>query len=87
MTSASDEGRLGVDGTVEWRDDEGRLHRSGGPARVFASGREEWFRHGRLHRDDGPAAIYPDGRRVWFVEGDKVGEERSASQPSPVRAR
>jgi hypothetical protein len=26
-------------------------------------------------------------RRVWLVEGEKVGEERSASQPSAVKAR
>ena len=36
---------------------------------------------------DGPAAIYPDGRRIWFVEGEKVREERSARQPSLVKAR
>lgn len=52
----SDEARLGIDGVIEWRDDEGELHRVGGPARVFQSGRE--------HRDGGPAAVYPDGRRI-----------------------
>ena len=60
----------------EWRDEQGRLHRDDGPARIFASGREEWYRHGKLHRDDGPAASYPDGRRIWFVDGVKVREER-----------
>jgi hypothetical protein len=41
-----DEGRIGVDGVIEWRDEDGELHRAGGPARVFPSGLEEWFRHG-----------------------------------------
>jgi hypothetical protein len=81
--SADDEGTIGIDGTIEWRDADGELHRVGGPARVFPSGRQEWFRHGRLHREglrhrgDGPAAIYPEGRKVWFTEGVKVREERT----------
>jgi hypothetical protein len=74
--SKSDEAQIGVNGVIEWRDEEGELHWAGGPARVFPSGREEWLRHARLHRTDGPAAIYPDGRRIWFIEGEKVREER-----------
>jgi len=80
--SASEEARIGVDGVIEWRDENGELHRVGGPARVFPSGREEWFRHGRLDRAGGPAvihapaAIYPDGRRIWFIEGEKIREEK-----------
>lgn len=33
---------IGADGVIEWRDEEGELHRVAGPARVFPSGREEW---------------------------------------------
>ena len=71
-------GTMSDDGVLEWRDVEDRLHRAGGPARVFPSGREKWYRHGLRHRDpdDGPAATYPDGRRIWFVEGVKVRSER-----------
>lgn len=89
----ADEGTIGADGTIEWRDAEGRLDRADGPARVFPSGREEgngtekWYREGLRHRDDGPTASYPDGRRIWFVEGQKVREERRARQPSLVKAR
>ncbi len=52
--SKSDGARIGIDGVIEWRDEEGKLHRVDGPARVFPSGREEWLRHGRLHRAEGP---------------------------------
>jgi hypothetical protein len=31
--------------------------------------------------------IRSDGRRIWFAEGQKVREERSARQPSLVKAR
>lgn len=75
MATSRNDAELRGDGVVEWRDSEGRLHRWGGPARVFPSGRAEWYRHGQLHRDGGPAASYPDGRRIWFVDGEKVREE------------
>ncbi len=78
MRSKGDEGQIGVDGTIEWCDEEGGLHRTGGPACVYVNGTEKWYREGKRHRDDGPAAIYPDGRKVWFIEGEKVREERSA---------
>jgi hypothetical protein len=39
----SGKARIEIDGTIEWRDGDGKLHRVGGPARVFPSGREEWF--------------------------------------------
>ena len=62
-------------GRVEWRDEQGRLHREDGPALEHANGSEKWYRHGKRHRDDGPAAIYPDGRKIWFIDGVKVREE------------
>jgi hypothetical protein len=48
-------GLVAADGTVEWRDGDGGLHRAGGPARECADGSREWWLHGRRHRDDGPA--------------------------------
>jgi hypothetical protein len=71
--SANDQGATGVDGTIEWRDAKGELHRAGGPARVFPSGRREWFRHGRLSREDGPAVEHANGSVKYYV---KVREER-----------
>lgn len=53
---------------------------------MYVNGTEKWYWEGLRHRDDGPAASYPDGRRIWFVEGQKVREERSARQPSLVKA-
>ncbi len=67
--SAGDDGQLGIDGVIEWGDAEGALHRVGAPARVFPSGREEWFRHGRLHRSDGPAVVHANGSVKYYVDG------------------
>jgi hypothetical protein len=58
----------------------GRLHRANGPARVFPSGKREWFRHGYLHRRGGPAVSEPEGRRAWFLEGEKTREEVSSEK-------
>jgi hypothetical protein len=37
---------VGPDGVAEWRDEEGRLHRDDGPARVHPDGRRIWFDEG-----------------------------------------
>jgi hypothetical protein len=73
----ADDPTMRGDGVLEWRDDQGRLHREGAPACVYVNGTEKWYRNGLRHRNGGPAAIYPDGRRIWFEDGRKVKEERA----------
>ena len=67
--ATSTPGLVGADGVIEWRDSDGRLHRAGGPARVFPSGREEWYRHGVLHRTDGPAVVHANGSVKYYRDG------------------
>ena len=65
--------------TVEWRNEKGRLHRGGGPAKIlYRVGddipyREMWYKNGRLHRVGGPAKIQynQDGsyQEVWYTNG------------------
>lgn len=76
--SASEAGTVGLDGTIEWRDAEGELHRDDGPARVFPSGREEWYRHGALHRENGPAVIHANGSVKYYVDGVRHREDGPA---------
>jgi len=68
------------DGAIEeWTDEQGRLHRSDGPAVVeyYSDGRlraKHWYRHGRRHREGGPALVRYDQtgdllRAEWFVDG------------------
>src|SRR3954469_16273994 len=59
------------EGVLEWRDDHGRLHRDDGPARVFPSGREEWYRQGKLNREGGPAVLHANGSEKWYVAGKR----------------
>jgi hypothetical protein len=53
----------------EYRDSEGRLHRTGGPALIHANGSTKWYRHGVRHRAGGPACVYVNGTRKWYRDG------------------
>lgn len=57
------------DGTVEYYNFEGQLHREDGPAIEFEDGTKKWLINDRLHREDGPAAIYADGSEFYFLKG------------------
>lgn len=50
----------------------GKLHREGGPARIYTSKysgrREEYFIHGIPHRENGPARTFPSSD-VWMLDG------------------
>lgn len=48
---------------------DGRFSREDGPAKIFKSGRKEWYKRGILHRKrgDGPAIESEDGDKYWYV--------------------
>jgi hypothetical protein len=53
------------DGTIEYRNDKGELHRFSGPAIETKDGETAWYIYGSPHKpkkglDDGPAMEYPD---------------------------
>ena len=62
------------DGYIQWILD-GKLHRSDGPAAIWADGTQEWILHGLRHRTDGPAMIYPSGRHFWWIQGKNVTDQ------------
>jgi len=49
----------------------GKLHRTDGPAVEYADGGKHWYQDGKLHRTDGPAVEYPDGDKYWYIEGEE----------------
>jgi hypothetical protein len=55
-------------GTKEWRQN-GRLHRTDGPAIEYANGTKLWHQNGLLHRTDGPAVEWADGHKEWRQNG------------------
>jgi hypothetical protein len=56
-------------GTKTWRNQEGQLYRTDGPAVEYADGTKRWYLNDQLHRTDGPAVEYADGRKMWWVNG------------------
>lgn len=47
---------------------DGKMHRTDGPAMVFEDGDVEYWQNGELHRTDGPAIDY-NGLKEWYVRG------------------
>ena len=73
------------DGSIEWRDSDGKLHREGGPAREWpAQGAKAWYRNGKLHRDDGPAMEGPLGNS-WYRNGKRHREDGPAVEHADGR--
>jgi len=66
-------------GTKEWRQN-GRLHRTDGPAVEYASGTKEWYQNGHLHRTDGPALERANGTKEWRLHGTRYNPDG----PTPV---
>jgi hypothetical protein len=66
-------------GAVEWRDEEGRLHREDGPAIIHANGSYKWYRHGVRHREGGPACVYVNGTEKWYLNGLRHREDGPAA--------
>ena len=53
-------------GNKEWRNSDGDLHRTDGPAIEWANGTESWYWHGNLHREGGPAYTGRTGDKYWY---------------------
>ena len=47
----------------------GKRHRTDGPAVEYANGNKRWYQNGKLHRTDGPAIEYTSGTKYWYIEG------------------
>ncbi|MDE1834268.1 MAG: hypothetical protein KGH64_02935 [Candidatus Micrarchaeota archaeon] len=51
----------------EYRNKEGQLHRTDGPAIELADGSKYWYLNDQLHRTDGPAIEFADGYKAWHL--------------------
>jgi len=56
------------DDVTEWYQN-GKLHRTDGPAVVYADGDKFWHQNGKLHRTDGPAVECSDGYVEYWENG------------------
>ena len=53
----------------------GLLHRTDGPAIVYADGSKSWYQNELLHRTDGPAIDWIHGRKEWHINGVRLTED------------
>lgn len=65
--------------SVEWTDEDGRLHRDDGPAVIHHDGTQEWWQHGERHRDNGPAVVFLNGAQFWCRYGKLHREDGPAA--------
>ena len=64
-----------ANGTIEYRNDKGQLHREDGPAVEWVDGGKVWFLNGKRHREGGPAVEFAGGYKAWFLNGVNHSEE------------
>lgn len=63
------------DGHRCWFDENGDIHRDGGPAFISSDGNKQWMQHGKVHREDGPAIEWNDGRtddKWWYYRNERI---------------
>jgi hypothetical protein len=54
-------------------DEDGALHRVGGPAMIYSNGDKVWMYHGRCHRLDGPAVVMPSHQAyLWYLDNQLI---------------
>jgi hypothetical protein len=58
-----------ANGTKNWYNANGKLHRVDGPAVEHTEGTTIWYLNGKCHRVDGPAVEYAGGLKEWWVNG------------------
>ena len=54
----------------------GKLHRTDGPAVELADGEKYWYQNGERHRTDGPAIERTNGYKYWYQNGKELTESQ-----------
>jgi hypothetical protein len=60
---------------IEYRNEQGQLHRTDGPAIEWNDGSKEWYINGKRHREDGPAIEFDGDHKSWYLNGKKYSEQ------------
>jgi hypothetical protein len=68
------------DGTIWYKNKNGKLHRTDGPAFEHTSGTKSWWINGVRHREDGPATIYSNGYERYYLNDKKYSKEEYDDQ-------
>ena len=61
-------------GTRRYYNNAGQLHRTDGPAILWADGTKLWYQNGLRHRTDGAAVEFASGLKYWYINGVEMSE-------------
>ena len=61
-------------GTRRYYNSTDQLHRTDGPAVIWADEHKEWWQNGQRHRIDGPAIECMNGYKRWHINGELLTE-------------
>ena len=53
-------------GTILYINENNKLHREDGPARICSDGTQVWHKNGFIYRENGPSVIFSDGNRSYY---------------------
>jgi hypothetical protein len=74
---------------IEYRNEQGYLHRKDGPARIWTGGENkgeiEWIINGKYHREDGPAVEYSYGTKAWYLNGTRYFEDEWLQEVAKIK--
>jgi hypothetical protein len=62
-------------GTIRYENENGKFHRTDGPAIEIPNGIKAWIVNGEYHREDGPARVGPNGIVDYYLNGKKYTKE------------
>lgn len=74
----------GING-IKYLDDEGKLHRTDGPALEWENGTKHWAVKGLHHRLDGPAIIWESGNEEYLINGEFFSKEQFSKHPDVLK--
>jgi hypothetical protein len=70
---------------IEYRNEQGELHRTDGPAIEYSYGTKAWWINGKPHREDGPAAVYSNGDKEWYLDGFEYTEHQWEQEIAKIK--
>jgi hypothetical protein len=61
---------------IEYQNEQGKTHRTDGPAIEWSDGHKSWWINNKLHREDGPAIEWQNGSKDWYLNDMRYSEEQ-----------
>ena len=77
--------KVDKDGTIHYKNKNGRLHREDGPAYEETSGYKSWLIKGKWHREDGPARIFTDGYEMYYLNDKKYSKAQWENEVAKLK--